>query len=310
MGVSSTTAPRGVETTLVVTTSWPRTDDPVAGTFVRADARVRASAGARVIVAAPAGPGRPVGAPGVEVVDVPCRGLFGSPGATLRFASDPRRLLGLFPWVRAIEELVRLHHPSRIVAHWLLPSGWVAARAFDGPIELVAHGGDVRLLEAVPFAEHLVPRRANVTVRAVSEGLAGRLRVLGIETPVVAPLPLDDAAIADARRAPITFPLRRPVRVVASRLVAHKRIERAIERTARLGGTLVLVGDGPSRGPLLARAAEARVAVIAVGAVPHERALRMLAGADEVIAPLAEGEGAPTVVREARALGVDVAVLG
>ena len=69
----------GESLTLVVTTSWPRTGDEIAGTFVRADALVRARSGARVIVIAPTGPGRARG--GVPVIEVPHAGLFGSPGA-------------------------------------------------------------------------------------------------------------------------------------------------------------------------------------------------------------------------------------
>ncbi|MBL8722059.1 MAG: hypothetical protein JNL79_39115 [Myxococcales bacterium] len=295
--------------TLVVTSSWPRADDPIAGTFVRADARARAARGERIIVAAPRGASEATSAPGITVVDVPCAELFGTPGAALRARAHPLRIYGLLPWYRAIRRLVLEHTPDRVVAHWIVPGGLVAARAFDGPVEIVAHGADVRLLEALPFGGRLVPRRANVTLRAVSEGLAARLRALGTLDPIVEPMPLDDDAIERARQRPFTFTAGRPIRVVAGRLIAAKRIERAIDRTAALGGTLVLVGDGPSRAALVAEAGQRRIPLVTTGAVRHEDALRMLAGADEVIAPLSVGEGAPTVVREARALGVKVAVL-
>ncbi len=295
--------------TLVVTSSWPRAEDPIAGTFVRADAQARAARGERVVVAAPRGTSTATGAAGVTVIDVPCAGLFGTPGAALRARAHPLRLYGLFPWYRAIRRLVLEHAPDRVVAHWIVPGGLVAARAFEGPVELVAHGADVRLLEALPFGGSLVPRRPNITLRAVSEGLAARLRALGTVDPLVEPMPLDDDAIERARQRPYAFAAGRPIRVVAGRLVAQKRIERAIDRTAALGGTLVLVGDGPSRAALVAHADRRRIPLVTTGAVRHEDALRMLAGADEVIAPLSVGEGAPTVVREARALGVKVAVL-
>ena len=56
-------------TTLVVTSSWPRTRDEIAGTFVRTDALHRARSGA-VVVAAPRGPGAARSGPGLEVIDV------------------------------------------------------------------------------------------------------------------------------------------------------------------------------------------------------------------------------------------------
>jgi len=45
-----------------------------------------------------------------------------------------------------------------------------------------------------------------------------------------------------------------------------------------------------------------------LGARPHEDALAWIAAADVVLAPLARGEGAPTVVREARTLGRPVVI--
>ena len=302
--------------TLVLTSSWPRTGDELAGTFVRTDTLVRARTGARVVVAAPVGPGRAHGGAGLEVVDVAHHGLFGSPGAAWRARQDPRRLLGIWPFFQAIRALVARVEPTTIVAHWLLPTGALARRCAPHGcrLELVAHGADVRLLEAMPrpvARAVLSATTRGAEVCAVSEALADRLVGLlpalrgGVR---VAPMPLatDDARIVeDARDAGgrLRGQHRPPLHVVAARLVASKGIERAIEHVAARGGSLVLVGDGPRRAALVAHARALGVELHAVGARPHHESLAWLCAADVVLAPLAAGEGAPTVVREARALG-------
>lgn len=299
---------------LVVTSSWPRTRDEIAGTFVRTDALFRARQG-RIVVAAPSGPGEARGGEGLEVVDVPHRDLFGTPGAAARLLERPHRALGLGPFSRAIVRLARELKPAALVAHWLVPSGALAATT-GLPTEAIAHGGDVRLLEAIPrpiaraFLEWLAER---VSVRAVSTGIADRLRALSPALPLhVEPMPLADddvlrAAHARGRRLRARFG--DDLCVVAARLVPEKHIERVVPLVSARGQRLVLVGDGPERSRLIELARRASLDVISVGAVPHEQALGWLAAADEVLAPLARGEGAPTVVREAKALGVPVTVL-
>ena len=304
-------------TTLVVTSSWPRTGDELAGTFVRCDALARAREDA-VVVAAPEGPGVARGGEGLDVIDVPHGGLFGSPGAVERAKVAPWRTLGLVPFARAVRATIAAVRPTTIVAHWLLPAGLVVeatcARALDAHIELVAHGADVRLLAALPapMARRLVERiaRRAARVRAVSATLAARLLELAPSLErklVIAPMPLatDDA---DARRRAHArgTTMRRGsahLHVVASRLVASKRIERAIDYVARHGGRLVLVGDGPMRASLAAHARGRGVDAWFVGARPHDEALAWIAAADLVLVPLARDEGAPTTAREAESLG-------
>ena len=303
-------------TTLIVTSSWPRTGDEIAGTFVRRDALVRARRD-RVIVAAPEGAGAARVGDGLTVVDVPHGGLFGSPGATERARRAPWRVLGLVAFARSIRALIDEVRPATIVAHWLVPSGLVVAEMLAHPIgrlELVAHGADVRLLRALPpsIARRLVERiarRAEV-VRAVAPPLAARLLELApllAQKLVIAPMPLatDEPAVrrdVERRAANLREGLS-PLHVVASRLVASKRIERAIDHVARHGGRLVLVGDGPMRASLAEHARRRGVDARFVGARPHDEALGWIAAADVVLAPLALDEGAPTAAREAESLG-------
>lgn len=287
-------------TTLVVTSSWPRTRDEIAGTFVRADALTRGA----VVAAVPRGPGLARGGPNIELCELPHAGLFGTPGAAARLLAAPYRAIGLMPFAHAIRALPA---PERVVAHWLIPCGAIVRALFDNT-ELIAHGGDVRLLERVPRPLAAAFLRWLGRVRAVSTGLATRLRAIEPSLDVyVAPMPIVfDRARVVARAASITRRFGSELQVVAARLIAAKGIERAVEHVARSGGRLVLVGDGPARSELLARARRANVDVLSPGAVPHDEALGWIAAAHTVLAPLAAGEGAPTVIREACALGVPV----
>lgn len=287
--------------TLIVTSSWPRTGDEMAGTFVRSDALVRGPA----IVVAPEGPGDARGGPDLRVVDAPHAGLFGSPGAVHRLRAAPLSILGLSPYFQAVRRVTREHRPSRIVAHWLVPGGLVARLAApELPAELVAHGADVRLLEAMPrpIARELLARLCDgdVCVRAVSASLAERIDRLRPRTvSVIEPMPLADTS-GVRTNAEILRARHGSYAIVATRMVRKKRIERAIDEARH---RLVLLGEGPERARLIDYARGLGLEVIAPGALPHEHALAWIAGADLVLAPLARGEGAPTVIREAIALG-------
>jgi glycosyltransferase involved in cell wall biosynthesis len=273
----------------------------MAGTFVRSDAMTRGPA----IVIAPEGPGEARGGPNLEIVDAPHAGLFGSPGAMHRLRALPSSIYGLSPYFQTVRRVVRERRPARLVAHWLVPGGAIARLAApDVPAELVAHGADVRLLEAMPrsMARSILERLCDgdVCIRAVSASLAERIDALRPRTvSTIEPMALADltglrteAEMLRARHGSYAL--------VATRMVREKRIERAIEAAHR---RLVLIGDGPERARLIGYARARGLDVIAPGAVPHERALAWIAGADLVLAPLARGEGAPTVIREANALG-------
>jgi glycosyltransferase involved in cell wall biosynthesis len=87
--------------------------------------------------------------------------------------------------------------------------------------------------------------------------------------------------------------------------VPGKRVDRALVAARRAGASLVVVGDGPERERLARLAEDLRVRARFVGRVPRDEALAWIAAADRLV-HLSDAEGAPTVVREARALGVPV----
>src|SRR5260370_10074169 len=132
----------GGERIALVTTSWPANEGDPAGHFVRAHAREFEGRGHEVVGVAP----RPGGA-------------FGWPGVAARLRSQPVRALDAARWVIAARRQgVRLA-PNRVVGHWAVPSGWPIGTAARVPLQVVSHGGDVRLLGALPRpARHVIVR--------------------------------------------------------------------------------------------------------------------------------------------------------
>jgi glycosyltransferase involved in cell wall biosynthesis len=201
---------------------------------------------------------------------------------------------------------------DRVVAHWLLPCAWPIAASWQGELEAVAHGTDVRLLAALPavLRQHIARGwlERGLRLRCVSNALRDEL--LACTTPRLA---------AQLRVEPLPFSLEpRPERVVArrslgideharlallvTRLIPEKRVAVALHAVGRLPGVLVVVvGGGPLLGELRQRFPHVRF----TGELPRPRALAWIAAADVMISA-SKREGAPTASREARALGVPV----
>ncbi len=301
------------DVTLIVSTSWPSEGDPIAGTFVAADVAARVRDGRRVVVLAPEGRGLLHAPAGATVIGLPHRGTFGTPGALATLRRRPSAWLGALEWARAARAAVSSIKHDTLVLHWLIPTGLLAHCSPARTIELWAHGGDVRLLEAMPrpLARRLLAAlvaRPSARVIAVSSGISSRIRAI---EPALSPtvmatrLALEDPALearVHARGRELRLRSRRPLAVVAARLIDEKRIDRALHWARINDCSLALVGDGPARQRLVAQARALGVDCTATGALAHHEALAWLAAADVVLAPLAAGEGAPTVVREAAAL--------
>jgi glycosyltransferase involved in cell wall biosynthesis len=293
---------------VLVTTSYPAFDGDPAGHFVRAEARELERSGHEVVVVAPS---------------VTVRGAFGWPGVAARVREDPRRLISAAAWVaRARAEVKRLE-ARRVVAHWAVPCAWPVGVAADVDMEVVSHGGDVRLLLRMPR-----PVRARLTEAIAVRASSWRFVSAALRDALVAALPGDAAArvarIATVRAASIEVPVAaeavarkaralggRRVGVSVGRLVPSKRVDRAIEHVARTRevDALVVVGDGPERGRLEALAAARGVDARFVGLVPREEALAWI-GAASCVLFASEAEGASTVLREAEALGTRVVFVG
>jgi glycosyltransferase involved in cell wall biosynthesis len=255
------------------------------------------------------------GPSGERVCHVAAGDAFGWPGALPRLRERPFRALGALAFVHGLRRELRARAPfDRAVCHFLIPCVWPA---LDGlrpapALEAVLHGSDVRLARRLPA---LVRKRMARTLepfdlRCSSEELRGELgAALGArvaERARVEPSPLDLPTLsrAEARHELGISPSERLL-VVAGRLVREKRVDVAL-RAARLvpNARAVVVGDGPERDALEREFGEARF----VGLVGRARALAWIAAADALLVASRE-EGAPSVVREARALGTKVVAL-
>jgi len=286
----------------IVTTSWPAHEHDPAGHFVRAHARELERSGDVVTVVAPQH-GR----------------AFGWPGAPARIRERPVRALDALGWTIAARRRVRRLDVDRIVAHWAVPCGWPIAVGARAPIDVVSHGGDVRLLAGLPGAARgTLVRSLSAQVEAwrfvsvtLLEGLLGTLdsetrarlqRVARVEAPAIE-IPDVASAIAELRRELGT----RRVAVSVGRLVQSKRVDRSIEYVSRSKDIegLVVVGDGPERAHLERLARNLGVEASFLGALGRPRALAWI-GASDVLLVASEAEGLSTVVREAQALGTRV----
>jgi hypothetical protein len=238
---------------------------------------------------------------------------FGWPGAIERLRERPSRALGALSFVREARRALRAFAPfDRLVAHFVVPSVWPVTAGLERParvLEAIAHGSDVRLVARLPhFARRRIARAlAAFDVRTTSEELRRELGdALGPEVARrarVEPAALDVAAFDRVcARNELGIASSERLLVVAGRLVRGKRTHVAL-RAARLvpEASVVVVGDGPERAALERDFPDARF----VGLVGRVRALTWLAAADALIVASRE-EGAPSVVREARALGTPV----
>jgi glycosyltransferase involved in cell wall biosynthesis len=310
----------------VLTTSFPRTAEDPAGHFVLSAARALAAEGHEVHVIAPGG--SPVAKPepfGALTIHRAGGGsLFAWPGATARLQEAPWRILGAGVFAAgAIARFATLGPLDRVVAHWIVPCAYpLAVAGSRAPLEVFAHGADVRLLLRAPRSERervlsaLLAREARITFaaaalrealeRSINPALAARLAAHAHVEPPAIDVP-DVAEHAAGLRAGLQLAGGERLAVTACRLVPSKRVGLAIEsaHTAGAGVRLVVVGDGPEREALARRAAELGARVTFTGALPRREALAWIAAADVLLHP-SEIEAAPTVIREARALGVPV----
>ncbi|HVJ21992.1 MAG TPA: glycosyltransferase family 4 protein [Polyangiaceae bacterium] len=294
----------------VLTTSYPRSPGDPAGHFVQAETRALCRAGHDVWVIAPGEHGSVVtGSP--NLVWLASGSAFGWPGVAARLRENPLRALGVAAYFAAAgRELYERGPFDRIVAHWLVPSGFPLALAAPGKgeLEVVAHGSDVRLLLKAPrlarFAlQRLLARGA--TLRCVSQELADalvRLEPRAAPSTRVEACALDVPPIERARARAELAAGDDPLLVYAARLVDGKRPEAALRSAALLPfARCVVIGDGPRRAALERQFPSAEF----LGTVDRDVCLRWLAAADLVLSA-STAEGAPSVVREARTLGTTV----
>ena len=192
-----------------------------------------------------------------------------------RRAGGKRRYLQLARAAR------RAPRPDVVYAHFLVPSGLIAALAQRAPLVLTAHGRDVRnvgAIRGIGVATRFAVRRASAVI-AVSEYLRRELEAKVPEargkTEVV------DSGV-DLERFPVLpAPDPSPAFLCVGSLTDRKNVVRLADAFARHGeGTLTYVGDGPLRAQL-----EGRDRVHLVGRVPHDAIPEHLARASVLCQP-------------------------
>jgi glycosyltransferase involved in cell wall biosynthesis len=192
-----------------------------------------------------------------------------------------RRAGGKARYLELARAARRAPRPDVVYAHFLVPSGLIAALAQRAPLVLTAHGRDVRNVGAIPgigAATRFAVRRASAVI-AVSEYLRRELEAKVPEargkTEVV------DSGV-DLERFPVLPPPDAlPAFLCVGSLTERKNVVRLADAFARYGeGTLTYVGDGPLRAQL-----EGRDRVELIGRVPHDEVPERLARASVLCQP-------------------------
>ena len=169
----------------------------------------------------------------------------------------------------------RTHAASRpdvVYAHFLVPSGLIAALVGGAPLVVTAHGRDVRNIGAIPGvapATRLVVRRA-ARVICVSDYLRCELETKLPEAR--GKVEVVSSGVDRGRFAVTGAPPGPPGFLCVGALDERKNVVRLADAFSRLGeGTLTFAGDGPLRPQL-----EGRERVRLLGRVPHDEIPRLL----------------------------------
>lgn len=311
---------------LVVTSTFPQFEGDPRGAFLRAHWEARTRAGASVWVLAPRTAwSRPD-------LDTPLR--------VERFAYAPRRwstltgrfgmlenvreharraaLVPAYLWAnrRALGRAIERLAPDLVVAHMMLPSGWIVAnvcRRAGLPFEVYGHGTDVDVIAHLPrwlrrrFGAHLLAARR---VYVPSHDKLERL-VRGLSWRRAPPHLMVEPMTHATPRPPARF--RRGgghAILYIGRLIRQKGVDDLLRAAARLPGVAVdVAGDGPERATLERLAARLGVPARFHGFVSGDAKWGLFARAALVCVPSRDGrlsEGAPLVLEEARLCGVPV----
>jgi glycosyltransferase involved in cell wall biosynthesis len=208
---------------VVLTTSYPSAEHPVAGNFVASSVEAARAAGVDVRVVSPD--------------DFSHFGIAYGNGIAQNLRADPWKAALVPAFLAAFARAGR--HAARdadlVHAHWI-PSA-IAARATGKPYVLQVWGTDVELARRAPRLVRPLLRGAR-TVIAASAFLAEQARALGATEVAVVPSPV---AIPEQ----VAEPADPPHVLFAGRLSEEKGILQFLEATAGL--PRIVVGDGPLR---------------------------------------------------------------
>ncbi|MHB1312314.1 MAG: glycosyltransferase family 4 protein [Gemmatimonadaceae bacterium] len=255
---------------LFVTHAFPRVAGDGAGAFVLALAKALATEGVTVEVLAPSAPGL-AGEDVIEGVRVRRYRYAPASWETLAYAGTfaeqvaaslrGKLALALMLWAgrRAVRTQLKAGQHDIVHAHWWFPSGLMTG-GYAAPLVVTSHGSDVRLARGALARRlcHGVSARAAAWT-AVSSWLARQATdVLRGRDVVVAPMPAATALFGPASSSPRTTDRM----LFVGRLTPQKGIGDLLEAMAQSHRdcSVDVIGDGPDREALVARAASLGIA--------------------------------------------------
>lgn len=225
------------------------------------------------------------------------------------------------------DERRRLDGVQLVHAHSPFVTGWLArafARRRGVPLVFTYHTRIEAYAHYAPFDRAATERAMIALTRGFGNAadavivptaaMEARLRELGVTSRIaIVPSAIDVTRFASGRRsaavrAELGAAGDEPLALVVGRLGAEKNLELALDAIARIPeARLAVVGDGPYREALAARAAAAGVAgrVRFAGALPRERLPDVYASADAFVFP-STSETQGLVLAEALAAGLPV----
>jgi len=321
---------------LTVTTSFPKFEGDTTAPFIESITRELASRGHELTVVLPARSDlRPAPIEGVRFRPyryAPSASLevFGYAEAlradvALRGAAYAVLPLAVLSGLRSLRQELRGQSYDVVHAHWVVPSGAMAALALDGsgpPLVVSLHGSDVFLSERSGVARLGARRafRAAARVTACSRDLSERSLPLGARSaPEVIPYGVasevfrpDPAGGGDLRRK-LGLPPNAFVLFAAGRLVHKKGFEYLLEAAGELcrrgrAVALVIAGKGDLEQELRTRAEALGISphLTLAGNVDRKSLPLYFAMADAVVVPSVRDaagnvDGLPNVLLEAMA---------
>jgi len=308
---------------IFVTHAFPRWDGDVAGTFIECLARALSARGHRLTVLAPSDQGRggPERRSGIDIQWVRYAPAERETLAHRGTMVEETRSIGgkiaalamLIALARPIGRLARRRAVDIVHAHWWIPAGlasWFALRKSACPYVVTLHGTDVRMLASSGIARRMARRvlTCAASVTAVSSYLVDRVSsATGISggDAMVQPMPADLARFTRRSRGGGGI-------VSVGRLVSQKRIDILLDAVARLREQgrvipLKVIGDGPLRGALEARAVQLNIGDTTefLGAIAPSHLSQAIGDAD-VFAFTARDEGLGLAAAEALMMGIPV----
>lgn len=310
---------------LILTSSYPRTDEDETCGYIREFARSLSSE-FRVTVLAPPDAAASNSSTD-DFVHIRSKAMLPARFDPLRASADLTHLVGASVWVKLaivpsliafVFTALRLARQADVIcAHWMLPSGVIGAllaRALQKPLVVVEHSGALHVLNRIRAGRRIARLIVSSSehIVTVSRDLRAKLMDLCPEAASKSHvIPMGVPSCARSVRAKTNGSAGVKLLFIG-RLTPIKGARVLLEALQDLAGAdLVIAGDGEERTRLEGVADRLNVRVSFVGAVDAVEKLRLLSECDvlvvpSIVMPDSRAEGLPVVCLEGMALGKPV----